>query len=132
MKEVRKSKKGGSGSILPDKDGDLDFPMSSKRNIFLLDTYVAGTSHIRGIEELMPRLDIDDRLDFFREPENPHDARAIVIKTTKGVKIGYVPKAGNLIISRLMDAGRLLFGEITSIKRGDKWPKIGIKVFLHD
>ncbi|HAP32520.1 MAG TPA: hypothetical protein DCQ14_05650 [Firmicutes bacterium] len=51
---------------------------------------VAGTSYVEGILELEPHLQIDDKLDFFREPDNPHDAKAIVIKNVDGLKIGYV------------------------------------------
>ena len=74
----------------------------------------------------------DDRLDFFREPNNRYDDQAIVIKTVDGVKIGYVPKQDNVIFARLMDAGKLLFGRITSKEKKGSWIKIYIKVFLHE
>ena len=56
----------------------------------------------------------------------------IVIKTVDGVKIGYVPKQDNVIFARLMDAGKLLFGKITSKEKKGSWVKIYIKVFLHE
>ena len=40
------------------------------------DTYVAGTTHIEGIEELEQYLNIEDKLDFFREPDNKYDEQA--------------------------------------------------------
>jgi len=98
----------------------------------LFDTHVAGTSYVEGIEELEPHLYTDDKLDFFREPDNPHDKRAIVIKNADGVKIGYVPQSDNVIFSRLMDAGKLLFGRISSKEMQGNWLKIEIKVFLHE
>ena len=55
-----------------------------------------------------------------------------VIKTVNGVKIGYVPKQDNVIFARLMDAGKLLFGKITSKEKKGSWVKIYIKVFLHE
>ena len=58
--------------------------------------------------------------------------QAIVIKTVDGVKIGYVPKQDNVIFARLMDAGKLLFGRITSKEKKGSWVKIYIKVFLHE
>ena len=103
-----------------------------EKDIFLFDTYVAGTTHIEGIEELEPHLNNDDRLEFFREPDNRYDKQAIVIKTVDGVKIGYVPKQDNVIFARLMDAGKLLFGKITSKEKKGSWVKIYIKVFLHE
>lgn len=118
--------------LLHGKGGNLDIPKPFERDIFLFDTYVAGTSYIEGIEELDPYLNIEDKLDFFREPDNTYDNRAIVIKNTDGVKIGYVPRVDNVIFSRLMDAGKLLFGRIASKDMQGNWLKIGIKVFLQE
>lgn len=132
MGDLIKSDGGGLVSLLHGKGGNLAIPKPFERDIFLFDTHVAGTSYIEGIEELEPHLQIDDKLDFFREPDNPHDNKAIVIKNADGVKIGYVPKADNVIFSRLMDAGKLLFARITSKEMAGNWLKIGIKVFLHE
>ena len=106
-------KSGGSGlvGLLHGKNGEISIPKPFEKDIFLFDTYVAGTTHIEGIEELEPHLNNDDRLEFFREPDNRYDKQAIVIKTVDGVKIGYVPKQDNVIFARLMDAGKLLFGK---------------------
>ena len=107
-------------------------PVLFERDIFLFDTYVAGTSHVEGIEALESQLREGERLAFFREPENPYDAQAIVIKTTDGVKIGYVPRQDNVIFARLMDAGKLLFGKITEKEKKGKWVRISIDIFLHE
>ena len=112
--------------------GGLTIPKPFEHDIFLFDSHVAGTSFIEGIEELEPYLKIDDRLDFFREPDNPYDTKAIVIKNTDGIKVGYVPREDNVIFSRLMDAGKLLFGKITNKEMKGKWLKINIKIYLHE
>ena len=127
-------KTGGSGlvGLLHGKNGEISIPKPFEKDIFLFDTYVAGTTHIESIEELEPHLNVDDRLAFFREPDNRYDTQAIVIKTVDGVKIGYVPKQDNVIFARLMDAGKLLFGKITSKEKKGSWVKIYIKVFLHE
>lgn len=125
---------GGSGlvGLLHGKNGEISIPKPFEKDIFLFDTYVAGTTHIEGIEELEPLLNVDDRLAFFREPDNRYDTQAIVIKTVDGVKNGYVPKQDNVIFARLMDAGKLLFGKITSKEKKGSWVKNYIKVFLHE
>ncbi len=132
MSDLIKSSGSGLVGLLHGKNGGLSVPKPFERDIFLFDTYVAGTTHIEGIEELELHLNINDKLDFFREPDNPYDNRAIVIKTSGGVKIGYVPKQDNVIFSRLMDAGKLLFGRIASKEKKGSWVKIYIKVFLHE
>jgi hypothetical protein len=123
---------GGLIGLMHSGNGGLSIPKPFERDIFLFDTHVAGTTHVEGIEELEPQLKLDERLDFFREPNNPYDKQAIVIKTGNGVKIGYVPKQDNIVFSRLMDAGKLLFGRISGKEKKGKWVVIKIKVFLHE
>lgn len=94
--------------------------------------FIAGTTHIEGIEELAQYLNVDDKLDFFREPDNSYDPKAIVIKNRDGAKIGYVPREDNTVFSRLMDAGKLLFGKITAKETKGKWVKIQIGIYLHE
>ena len=132
MSDLVKSRENDLIALLHGKGGGLVIQKPFERDIFLFDTHVAGTSFIEGIEELEPHLKLEDKLDFFREPGNPYDDKAIVIKTVDGVKIGYVPKADNAIFSRLMDAGKLLFGRISSKEMKGKWLKIEIKVYLHE
>lgn len=132
MDDLIKSDSSRFVGMIHGKGGNLAIPKPFVRDIFLFDTHVAGTSYVEGIEDLEPHLHIDDKLNFFREPDNPYDSKAIVIKNADGVKIGYVPKADNVIFSRLMDAGKLLFARITSKKMAGNWLKIEIKVFLHE
>ena len=132
MSDIVKKDDGGLVSLLHGKGGGLSIPKPFERDIFLFYTHVAGTTHIEGIEELEPHLNIDDRLDFFREPDNKYDKRAIVVKTTDGVKIGYVPREDNVVFSRLMDAGKLLYGRISEKEVRGSWIKINIKIFLHE
>lgn len=132
MSDLIKSNESGLVGLLHGKGNGLSIPKPFEKDIYLFDSHVAGTTFIAGIEELEPHLNIDDRLDFFREPDNKYDLKAIVIKTTDGVKIGYVPKEDNIIFSRLMDAGKLLFGRITNKEVKGKWVKIDIRIFLHE
>ena len=132
MSDIVKSDQGGLVSLMHGKGGGLTIPKPYESDIFLFYTHVAGTTHIEGIEELEPHLNIDDRLDFFREPDNKYDKRAIMVKTTDGVKIGYVPREDNVVFSRLMDAGKLLYGRISEKEVRGTWIKINIKIFLHE
>ncbi len=128
--------KSGNGNgligLFNGKGGDIDLPKPFERDIFLFDTQVAGTTYIEGIEEIEPYLNVDDKLEFFREPNNEYDKKAIVIRTMSGVKIGYIPRKDNLIFARLMDAGKLLFGRISHKDIKDDWIRLKIKVFLQE
>ncbi|HFI0632779.1 TPA: HIRAN domain-containing protein [Streptococcus suis] len=103
-----------------------------QRDIFLFDTIVAGTSHIEGIEELEPFIKLNDRLEFFRDIHNSYDQNAIEIRNMDGIKIGFVPKKDNVVFSRLMDAGKLLYGKVTNKELQGSWVKIYISIFLQD
>lgn len=132
MSNIVKTDGGRLISLLYSKEGGLAVPKPFMRDVFLFDTFIAGTTHIEGIEELAAHLNAGDQLDFFREPENHFDPKAIVIKTGDGVKIGYVPMEDNVIFSRLMDAGKLLFGKITAKETKGKWIQIKIAIYLHE
>lgn len=132
MGNLIKPESGGLVSLLHSTNGEIVIPKPFEQEIFLFDTYVAGTTHVENIDALEQDLDKGVRLDFFREPNNKYDSRAIVIKTQGGEKIGYVPKQDNVIFARLMDAGKLLFGKIESKEKKGSWLKINIKVYLQE
>ena len=111
MGEMIKTGESGLVSALHG-EGGLVIPKPFERDIMLFETHVAGTMHVPGIEELEPQLEIGERLSFYREPNNPYDEKAIVVKTASGTKIGYVPRKDNVVFARLMDAGKMLFGRI--------------------
>lgn len=115
-----------------DKESGLALPKPYERDIFLFDTYVAGTTHVENIEAIGNSLQEGDKLVFYREPNNPHDPQAIRIETIQEVKIGYVPQQDNVIFSRLMDAGKALFGKVLEKEMRGNWLRIKIKIYLHE
>ena len=115
---------GGSGLVGLLHSSGVTVPKPFEREIYLFDSYVAGTTHIEGIEELEPHLEIAEKLLFFREPDNRYDNKAILIQTENGTKIGYVPEKDNVIFARLMDAGKQIFGRIKSKEMRGRWLRI--------
>ena len=110
--------------------GELEKPF--ERDILLFDTQVAGTSHAKEIREIASRLQVGDRLTFLREADNQYDENAIAVMTAAEEKIGYVPRQDNIVFSRLMDAGKLLYGEISDVFRHGTWFQIEMKIYLHE
>ena len=102
------------------------------QRIFLVDAYIAGTTHIADIDKIEPNINEGMKLKFIRETNNPHDALAIMVKDHDGNKLGYVPKQKNEILSRLMDAGKLIYGTVEKKERLGKWMKITIQIFMED
>ena len=100
------------------------------REIFLLDIVVAGTTHCEHIYEVFPHLEKGLVLRMQRHPENKHDENAIAVYYEK-VKIGWVPRELNLIISRLMDAGKAFFCRIENVELVEEyWVKIEAKIYM--
>ena len=97
------------------------------KDIYLININVAGTNYV-DMSEVYNKLLEDDMLYLKREPNNAYDSNAIVIITTEGYVIGYVPKENNLILKNLMDKGKYLYGKIKEIS--DDYNNINIEIYL--
>lgn len=106
-------------------------PMPFTREIFLIETHIAGTAHVP-VQDVEPGLSDGDVFVFQREPANPYDPLAIRIHDTHGNKLGYVPRDKNEILARLMDAGKLVFGKLYAKTWHGKWLKLEIRVYLRE
>ncbi len=109
--------------------GALSAPFA--KEIFLIETHVAGTSHVP-IREIEPTLASGATLILRRETDNKHDPLAILIFTESGRKLGYVPRDRNEILARLMDAGKFLFARLEAKEWHGDWLCISARVFLRE
>lgn len=100
-----------------------------KREIFLLDIVVARTTFCPVVEELYPILQPDTVLRMVRQPQNEYDEYAIAIYYLED-RIGYVPQELNLVISRLMDAGKEFYARVVQVKKINEWIRISAKLFM--
>jgi hypothetical protein len=100
--------------------------------IYLIDVHIAGTTHIEEIDELVTGLSVGDKLRFQRDKDNPFDHLAIKVMDSGGNRLGFIPCDNNEILARLMDGGKLLYGEITRMELLNRWHKITMQVFLDD
>lgn len=100
------------------------------REIFLLDIVVAGTTHCKNIHKVYPQFEQGQVLRMQRRPKNKYDKCAIAIYYDK-MRIGWVPRELNLVISRLMDAGKAFFCRIEHVELvDDYWVKINAKIYM--
>lgn len=60
-------------------------------------------------------MNVGDRLDLVREPDNPYDANAIRVEW-RGHKLGYVPRRDNAAVARQIDHGAGLEARITRLE----------------
>ena len=121
-----------SGELLRTLHTDAAAPAPYVKDIFLLRTVVAGTTHTVGIEELEPFLRPGDRLELIRMPRNPSDPNAIKLYTGDRVKVGYIPRRDNQILARLLDAGKRLYAVLREKQRQADWLRLEIDVYMTD
>ena len=114
------------------KANSFDLNKPFERDILLFETHIAGTGYIPGFDTIEPLLQVGDKVNFFRETDNKVDEYAVVIKDVSDNKLGYLPAKDNLVVARLMDAGKLIFGKIMDKKKKGKWNYIEINVYLKD
>lgn len=77
---------------------------ASERAIDMFDFHVAGFQYHAGMQPpIMATLLAGTELALVREPENPHDGRAIALVSRGGARIGYVPRLMNRIPADLLD-----------------------------
>lgn len=105
-------------------------------DIYLITVNVAGLVYIDDIDEIFSIIKEGDHLDLFREKDNRYDEHAILVKYD-GKKIGYVPRADNIILANLMDAGKMLYGVVVDtyieyVYVGDEFKVVKFKIFLKE
>jgi hypothetical protein len=73
---------------------------------------------------------VGDALTLVREPDNPHDARAVRVEW-QGHKIGYVPRRENADVARLLDRGQVLAARISRLAEvRDPWSRVRFEILV--
>ena len=111
---------------------DLSEVLPFKREIFILNDFVAGTSFSEGIGEVLDELNSGVMMSLRRHPENEMDSNAIGIYY-KEIRIGWVHRRYNTVIARLMDSGKMFTCKIVEkdISNPD-WPRIDVNIYMID
>lgn len=92
---------------------------------------VAGFQYYAG-KRVWDELKVGDALTLIRESDNPYDANALRIEW-HGEKLGYVPRAGNEDLVKLLDKGLKVSGRIINLHAGrSHWQRILFEVLLEE
>lgn len=101
----------------------------SGTRILVQNSPLAGFQFHEG-KQLWKELKVGDALTLVREPENPHDPRAVRVDWN-GHVLGYVPRAENEAVARQLDRGNRLEARIVRLNKSrDPWKRIEFEVFL--
>ena len=116
-------------ALIHDRGGADIIPF--KQEIFVINVFVAGTGYCEKIAEVQKYLDAGMILTMRRHPDNEVDQYAIGIYH-KDTRIGWVPMKDNLVIARLMDAGKMFTCKVVRIDPDERWPKINVSIYMVD
>lgn len=98
-------------------------------HILLQDSPLAGFQYHAG-RTLWPQMRVGDALALVREPDNPHDAKAVRVEW-RGHKIGYVPRRENADVARLLDRGQALTARIVRLAElRDPWARVRFEILI--
>lgn len=122
-------KQGGLVQVLS-KDDMTQVLKPLTKEIYLFDTYIAGTSHIDD-QSIFKTLKSGDTL-ILRREDNKFDDKAILVLNEQKAKLGYIPEKDNLIFARLMDAGKMLTARVENIQEHGGFAQINIRIYLVD
>lgn len=68
-------------------------------------------------------------MEFEREPENPHDANAILVIDKEGNKLGYIPAYCNKGLAERLDAGEKFRSILLQVDYDNRVYQLHIEVF---
>jgi len=92
---------------------------------------LAGYQYYAG-KRVWNDLKVGDALKLIREADNVHDANAIRVEW-RGEKLGYVPRAGNEDLARLLDQGAKISARIVNLQAGrSHWQRVLFEVLLEE
>lgn len=98
-------------------------------HVILQTSPLAGFQYHAG-RAIFPLLGVGDRLSLHREPDNPHDPRAVRVDW-RGAPLGYVPRLDNLDLARLMDRGTRVEARILHLeKTRDPWRRVLLEIHV--
>lgn len=89
---------------------------------------VAGVRYYAAAEHALD-FHFWDRLNLVREPQNPHDPKAVAVFTSEGEQIGYVPRRRNRYLSAMMDQGIPVRAHIFNKENSTDQPVIQMRIY---
>ena len=90
---------------------------------------LAGSQYY-GADTLWAAMATGDALTLHREPENPHDSRAVRVEW-RGAKLGYLPRRENAAVAAALDRGEALEARISRLTRhANPWRRVEVQVWV--
>jgi len=90
---------------------------------------LAGFQYYSG-KQLWDDMKVSDTLTLTREPDNTHDANAVIV-SWNGHRLGYVPRRENSDVARQMDRGAPVKARIVRLTQArNPWQRIEFEIYV--
>lgn len=104
-------------------------PAGERVRLLVQSSPLAGSQY-HALADHLADMQVGDRLELVREPDNPHDRQAIRVDW-RGRKLGYVPRRENRILAAALDNGEPLLARIVELRaHPDPWQRLRFEVWL--
>lgn len=108
----------------------LAAPVGAAEVRILVQSSPLAGSQYYGSDTLWPAMAVGDSLTLHREPDNPHDPRAVRVEWRKA-KLGYLPRAENAAVAAALDRGEVLEARISRLTRHrNPWRRVEVQVWV--
>lgn len=105
---------------------------STGNAIPLATTFVSGTAGIRDYRKVLDELNPGDTLSLEHDRHDPNDPLRVIVSTSQGNQLGFLPKDQCATAASLIDAGKRLFAQVASIDEKQHWAEVSITLFMID
>jgi hypothetical protein len=103
-----------------------------ENRILLTTCTICGFSLVDGYDDTASGLSAGDRLGVKMDPDNVFDDRAIAVLTPSGKLLGWLPCSVNSIITNLLKAGKLIYGEVKASGKMGASGKVVADIYLEE
>lgn len=113
----------GSSLFIP----NLFSLLTHQKTFTLYEGWIAGYIYYDG-PDIEQTLRVGQAVELHREPDNDHDEKAIEVYTASH-KLGYISRADNSILARLLDQGVAIETEIAEVAlESRQWERVKVRV----
>lgn len=109
--------------------GFVSVDRTPQASLLIQSSPLAG-SQFHDLARVVDQVRVDDTLTLEREPDNPHDPKAIRV-LWQGHMLGYVPRRENKAVARAMDLNQPLIARVVALRPDESpWRRLRFEISM--
>ena len=109
----------------------VDVARPYEKETLLANTYIA-CFRTDLFERAQQAEEMREKLTLLCHRCDAEEADTLSIHLSDGTKLGYVPMFDRTVLFRLMEAGKILYANITAVEKRGDYPKVKVSIYLKD